>query len=244
MGFTDFFKPAAPAAPQQQTTQQQQPSPPQGNPQGGNANSQGVQNDIQAGKMPGSTSEPANPLDVYSKMFDNASNPNVEAPPSFNLDANVLNDVSSKMSFTDGIQPELMQRASSGDMQAMMQLMDSVARNAYKASLQHSSALTDKFVGARSEYEAKGLGTKVRGELTNQALNEVPNSQHPVVKQQLREIANRLQAQNPDAPPQQIADMAKKYMIDLANAINPAAPPAINANGTPAGEVDWDAYIR
>lgn len=255
MGVMDFFSGRSqPAAPQQQQNNQQN-NQQQQNPNSGtvqnnvapNGNNQQTQNDLNNGKMAGTTNEPANPMDQYSKLWENATNQQ-DTPPQFQLDPKVLQDVSGKMSFTDGVPQELMQRATSGDMTALVEMMNFVGQNAYKMSLQHGSALTDRFVAARSDFDSKSLAPKVKGELTNAALSNLPNFNHPVVKQQLRDTANRLQAQNPDASPQQIADMAKQYISDLASAIggnqNNQQGSGQNSNGSAQqNETDWDAYL-
>lgn len=225
MGIMDFFKtPAQPPAanapatnqPQQQQ-QQQQPN----------------------GQMPGSHQEPVNPLDAYGKLFEKAQG-EPDTPPSFNLDPKTLTEVSSNLNFTQDISPELMQQATSGDAAALIKLMNQVGQNAYKASLSHASALTDKFVGARTEHAMKGIGNHVKSELTATALSQTPNYNHPVIKRQLDETARAFAAQHPDATPDQIAQMSVKYVQDLANALNPQAP----KEDVTSSEVDWDKYFK
>lgn len=191
------------------------------------------------GKMPGTDQGNVDPLAVYAKMFDKAT-ANTEEAPSFQLDPNVLSEVSSKLNFTQDISPELMQQATNGDANALIQIINAASQNAYKAALSHTSTLTDKFIGARTDYSMKNVGSKVKQELTNSALSNTPNYNHPVVKAQLNMVAESLSAQHPDATPQEIAQMAGRYIQDLASAISPQqTQQQQEAN---AG-TDWSKYL-
>lgn len=194
----------------------------------------------QTGKMPGTSPVAENPLDVYKKMFENAnSNSSIEAP-SFSLDPKVLGDVSKKMDFTQGVDPDIMQKASSGDVQALMEVVRTVGQNSYRAALEHTTALTDTHLKQRGEYESKKLDVGVSKRLTENALSSAPNYNHPVVKSELNRIAGQISASNPDASPQQVAEAAQKYLSDLFAAINPASTQNKQED---TGETDWSKYL-
>ncbi len=232
MDFASFFKPQQPAAqkpnaqaanggqqPNNQGQQTAQQSP-NGQP---NQQTQGPGTMPNGGKDGSNTQQQAQPqpMDKFAKMFDNEGSQG-DAAPTFNLDPKTLGEVADSQDFMQGIDPELMQKATSGDMQSLMQLMNNVGRNAYKASLSHGGTLSSKYVEAREQHTAKGLGSKVKGELTTAALSNIPSFKHPVVQRQLKETAERLSKLHPDAQPQEIANMAIEYVSELASAINPA----------------------
>lgn len=224
-GIMDFFRGSQQPAQQPAAA----PAPAAANPQQPN------------GVMPGTNQEPVNPIDAYAKIWEPIKQEEADVAPAFNLDPKVLTEVSGKLNFAQDISPELLQAATSGDGNAMLQLMNMVGQNAYKAALSHSSALTDKFVGARTEHAMKGLGKQVRSELTQTALSQTPNYKHPAVRKQLDMVASQFQAQHPDASPDEIAGMSLQYIQDLAQALNPSNPAQEQA---PAGEVDWDSYFK
>ena len=224
-----------PQGQQQQPQGQQQQQPPANN-QGQPGNNAGTinQND-------GSNQQVVDPMDAYNKLWDNAT-AKTEAPPSFNLDAKTLDSVSAGMQFTQGMPTELMQRIQSGDMGAMTEMMDHVGRKAYQTAMQHSSALTDKFVGMREEhFNTKGLPSRMREELT---LNAISGNEkiHPAAKKQLVDIAKRLQIQHPDASPQEIATQARTYVSDLYKAMNPESQQS-STNAQAAAETNWDSFF-
>ena len=186
-----------------------------------------------------------NPFDKYQEMFKNAAtNSDIQAP-SFSLDPSVVADVSSKLDFTKGINPELVQKAQGGDAAAMMQMIQEVGRNAYRASLEHTTKLTDTHLGQRSEYESQRLQRGVKDQLTSDALATNANFNHPVIKAELNRIARQFanSAEYADASPQEIANAAKQYLNDLHSAMNPQDPTKTKEGKPKPKEIDYMAYL-
>jgi hypothetical protein len=200
-----------------------------------------VQNQAPAGntQTPVVEQKPVDPLAGFSKMYENTSTP--DAPPAFKLDSAQLKTVADNQDFTKGIDPALLQRATSGDTSALIEVIQASSRNAYQTALAHNSSLTEGFVTAREGFAEKGLTGKVKNELTVNALTGTQNFDNPVVRKQLVSVAMDLQRQHPDASPQEIAAEARRYITELANAINPqttATPSSRNK------ETDWDSYFN
>ena len=188
------------------------------------------------------TNEPKNPMDAYAKLFD-TTNQQADAPaPAFNIDPKILTEVSGKLRFTDGINQELMTKATSGDYSAMLEIMNMVGQRAYQTAISHGTSLTDKYLNARKEHDFKGIGSTVKKELVNSALNNTPNYNHPVVKAQLNMVAEAMRRENPDASPQEIAEAAQQYIQDLAGAIKPEDP-VKKAKAKEAEGVDWTSFL-
>lgn len=196
------------------------------------------------GKMPGTSPNMENPLDSYKKMFDNANKDSELQAPSFKIDSKVLNDVSSKMDFTRGINQEVLSKATSGDVSALMDIIKTVGQNAYKASLEHNTALTDTYLNQRGEFDKKSLEKGVKSQLTSEALSNAPNYNHPVVKAELNRIASQFAAANPDSSPQEIAKAAQKYISDLQSALNPSDPSKNSDGSDKPEEMDWSKYLN
>ena len=211
----------------------QAPAPAQNNQQG-NQNPAG-------GNPPTVPAQQAtvDPLAIFGKMFDNT--PSTDAPPAFTLDPAQLSTIANGQDFTQGVDPELLTKANSGDSNAMMQVMQQVSRNAYKAALSHNSRLTESFVGAREGFSSKSLGTKIRGELTVNALTGTPNFQNPGVRAHLINLAKTIEREHPDASPEQIAEMARESVRQLAEAVNPTQAPAGNPRAKQP--TDWDNFF-
>lgn len=195
------------------------------------------------GKMPGTDPAGENPLDVYAKMFENASKNSEVAAPDFSLDPKVLGEVSRKMDFTKGVNPETLQKATTGDVSALMDIIKTVGQNSYRAAIEHSTALTDTHLKTRGEFESKRLEAGVNKKLTESALSNAPNYNHPVVKAELNRIAGQFAAANPDASPQQVAEAAQKYLMDLHSALNPSAGKPGSKEPKGEEEMDWTKYL-
>lgn len=189
------------------------------------------------------SAEPVNPLDAYLKMFDNVVDKDKAVAPVFALESEALAKAASNLNFADGVDQVIMQKAQEGDSAAMLQVMNAMMQNTYQTSLQHTAALTDKFVQARSTYDADALPELVRGQLTHQALNGTDIPDHPAVRNQLKETAIQLQKQHPTATPQWIATEARAYLTKLAEALNPT--PAVDPKTAAAtAETNWDEWIE
>lgn len=180
-----------------------------------------------------------NPLDVYKKLYEDANkNSDIEAP-SFKLDSKILNEVASSMDFTKGIQEDLITQALSGDAKALLEVIKSVGRNAYSASLEHTTALTEAYLAKRQDYEKKRLDEGIRTRLTEEALSSTPNYSHPVLKAELNRIASMIAKQNPDASPAAIAKQAQEHLLTLASALNGE----IKEQPQEQKEMDWTKYL-
>lgn len=236
MSIMNIFK-AAPATASKTEGQAGQPN---NSPQAKENLSQNPPTTGADGKMPGTDPTGENPLDAYKKMFDNANSNTELTAPSFSIDPKVLGEVSSRMDFTRGVNPETLQKATSGDVNALMDIIKKVGQNVYRASLEHSTALTDSHLKTRGEFESKQLSAGVNKKLTETALSSAPNYSHPVVKAELNRIASQIAAANPDASPTEVAQSAQKYLNDLYNALNPSVGKKVEEQNE---GMDWAKYL-
>lgn len=232
MSFLDHFKkPATPPAPAPA------PAAPSGAAPAAPSPNPGAPTNVDG------SNTPADPTALYAKMWENGTSPSNE-PPALKYDPKVLDQVSGSMDFMKGIDPALMQKATSGDISALMQVIQQSNQQAYRASLEHNGAVVDNFIGRREQHLSKGLPELVRGELTRGALFDggEGGSQLPAfAKQQLADTAKRIAAAHPDASPQQVAAAARKYFTDMNDAVNQPAASKKQNDGAP-GTFDWDSW--
>lgn len=231
---------------------QQQPAPDQGQQTNQPQPNQGQQqqqqqapinNPSQGGNVDG-TNKPVDPVEFYNKMWSNNPNQQGEAPPKLAIDPKTLDQVSSQLDFMQGAPQELVQKATNGDVQALMALMNHVSKNAYRTSMQHQSAVTDAFVGQREEFFGKRIPGVIKDELTMN--NLAGGAKTPsYVRQQLADIAKKYQAANPDASPEEVAQAARQYVADLSKAVNgdPNGQQGQQGQQRQQQETDWDAYF-
>lgn len=226
----------------QQAPSQGQPQPNQGQQQ--QEQQAPINSPSQGGNVEG-TNKPVDPVEFYNKMWSNNPNQQGEAPPKLAIDPKTLDQVSSQLDFMQGAPQELVQKATNGDVQALMALMNHVSKNAYRTSMQHQSAVTDAFVGQREEFFGKRIPGVIKDELTMNNLAGGANKAPAFVKQQLADIAKKIQAANPDASPEEVAQAARQYVADLSKAVNgdPVNQGGQQGQQRQQQETDWDAYF-
>lgn len=177
--------------------------------------------------------------ELYTK-----NSPDPDKAPSFSLDEDALGKVVGAQNFTADINDEDIQKIQGGDWGHLKTLMNKVGQGAYKAALQHSSTLTDKYVGARFEHADKSFDTRVRKNSVGQAMSGLPNYNNPAVKTHLNDIADRLQRQHPDASPQEIAKEAQRLLMEIADGVNPENTPEAKKAKEKAGKTDWQEWLQ
>lgn len=161
---------------------------------------------------------PINPLDTYQEMFKKAAEtPDNEDIPPFALDDKIVDEVTGKLNFLD---PELLAQAKEGNTEALIALINRSNQKAYRAALQHAVALTNTHLKTRDDAYQKSLGKGVKQSLVKQAITEVPNASHPLVRSELERIAGNIAKENPDLPPAEIANQAKKYFNEIHRAMS------------------------
>lgn len=194
----------------------------------------------------------SNPLDIYNKMFENDDSGDQDAPPALALGRETLDKVTSQLDFTSGIDQATLDQLQQGDLSSLPALLNKVAQQVYSMSMQHSTALTNEFVGQRSEYDSKRIAPTVKSTLTQSHLdnNLGDLSKQPAMKAQMTETAQRLAKAYPDATPEWIASQAKQYVIQSASQLLGISPEDLQQfqqkqqqQQQTAQSVNWKAYF-
>lgn len=147
----------------------------------------------------------------------------VADPGKFNrpkLDAAKLRDGVGKMSFTQGMDQAKVAKALGGDVQSFMEIMEQVSRNTFNTSFQANEAyngqMLDSYDGTVNARIPREIGRRETQSLVQESFKGMDN---PGIAPMLRDITSKFQAAYPDASPQQIAEAAKKYLLDAAKTI-------------------------
>ena len=261
--FSNFFKSGSPNAPVQPNSNpapnanpgsavpgNTQPNPNAIDPN--NPNSQGTSNPDQL----------QGPETLYAKFFDDAvSNDPGQQAPKFDIDPKTMQSVTEQLDFTSSLPQEIQQKMASGEAltgQEMQQMLNHVGRQAYANAMNHSSKLTERFVGMHSEHSLKSVPKTVAERMVQSRIANNPNAQrHPVVKKQMEVIANQLLKTNPDASPEWIEEQVGEYYLNLARETNPEIFKDLELNSGPDGKRQvsrkeqeavptdyWDKYVE
>lgn len=242
-----------------------------GNPplnQGGNQNQAGNQN-VQQSQNPqqgpgtyqqnqspgnnGSTNDPntmQSPLDVYKNLWQNPENTNEQAPE-FKIDQKVLDNATNSLDFTRNLPSELAEKLQGLGEQGpiMLDLLNHVGRQAYANAIQHNSLLTGKFLDIKGKYDQKGLGRTIKEQLALTGIDTHKAAQNsPIVRENLRMIAQNLTRQYPDASPEWIQEKAVAFFTEMYTSMNPQntqAQTAEQQRKAPGGEeFDWGNWMK
>ena len=250
--------PAPPAAPQPNgyQTGQQQLNPQNNNNPANTANANAGQNE-----PPNNSENNADPnkgvqgsqLDNFKDIFkiptDDKGQPTVPntnplADPIMSVDPQKLREAAGKMDFTRGLEPELLQKAMSGqDPQAFMQVLNSVAQNGFSTALAATATMQNQ---ALSTYHTRLDGTlasRVRDVQISQAAPKNPALAHPSAQPVLSAIRQSVAQANPHLSPEKVAETAENYFVAMAadmQAANEKSQPQTKS----AGETDWMALLK
>jgi len=209
-------------------------------------------NGQQSGGQGDGSGEESNPFDIYNKMFENQGSGDEDAPPSLALGRETLDKVTSQLNFTQGIDQATLDQLQQGDLSSLPDLLNKVAQQVYSTAMQHNAALTNEFVGQRSEYDSKRVGSQVKSTLTQSQVDKNLGdlSKQPAMKAQMTETAQRLAKAYPDASPEWIADQAKQYVIQSASQLLGISPEDLQQiqsqkkqEQNKAASVDWSTYF-
>lgn len=228
--------------------QQQQQQPVQQAQQQGNTQ-MGIPDDKNGSPAPAQPQNNVDPmkssLDDFTDVFklakentDKAANPLEQ--PLFELDPAKFQERVGQMDFASGLQPELVQKALGGDVQAFVEVLNAVGRKSYAESVQLGTRLTEAGVNQRVTQLQSVLPTTLRSEQvrTHLAGNEQSAALlHPSIAPVLMQVQQQFEAAYPQASAADISKMVTNYFGTVAKQVAGGAPqPSQEQQRTSAGQ--------
>lgn len=244
----------APAQPQYQTGQQQLNPQNNNNPAitaaAGAGNNEPANNAVNNADPTKGTQ--GSQLDSFKDIFniptDDSGKPaipntNPLADPIMSVDPQKLREAAGKMDFTRGLEPELLQKAMSGqDPQAFMQVLNSVAQNGFSTALAATATMQNQALSTYHSRLDSTLPSRVRDVQISQAAPKNPALAHPSAQPVLSAIRQTIAQANPHLSPEKVAEHAENYFTAMAADMQKATEAAQPQKKTP-GEVDWLATL-
>ena len=232
-------KPAAAAPSAQQQPQQQQALQNQhvaNNPTVPNGNNVPAQT---------ASSEPANgqsPTENFASLWSTPQQTqNGNQQPNFKFAPDQLNQVASKMDFTQGLNPETLTKIQQGGpegVQAFVDALNHVGRQAFTQSATLSSHLTEQGYQAGTQSVNKALPNLVNNHLAKDALfNANPALRDPALAPLVSAVQLQIQQQHPNATPAEINSAVQAY---FAGPVAKAFAPAAKQDQAPSGTDNFD----
>lgn len=161
-----------------------------------------------------------NPLDVYNDLFKPTPVPEGTVTlddPFITFDKEAVQSLVAKETFTND--PEFAanaQKALAGDVNALMSILDGVARNVFQRNATLTAMVADKAAREGVNRLNSNIPNVIRNTQTNAALTELnPTFSHAGAKPLVDMVSTQFASKNPAATPQQIAEMTVRYLNTL-----------------------------
>lgn len=207
--------------------QAQQPQPQQPQPQGNQhvQTNPTVPNQTNTPEQQPSAQNPnpESPVDKFKDLW-NTPNHSADQNPVFTLQPEQLNQVASKLNFSQGISQETLAKVAAGGdeaVKALGEVINIMGQNIFKNSAQFTSHITEAGYGAAQQQINKGLPNLVKQQLsTSQLFESNPALRDPAIQPVVRALHSQLTQQHPEASPAEINGMLSDYMTRMNGAFS------------------------
>lgn len=181
------------------------------------------------------------PLDEFAKLWEppalkEGQKPDMTKFTRPKLDPAKFNEGVSKMSFTRGLDPQLVTKALSGDAEAFMAVLEGVGREAFSNSFQAA----ERYNGQLIDHYDKTVSARIPKEIGRQETRQLliqsnKGLEHPSVLPLISQVQKQFEAQFPDASPAELKEAATRYLKEVATLITTSQSESDNGN-TPGRE--------
>lgn len=245
-------------APQQQQPQMQQRPQQQQNPQAapgaggpastqaqlGPANSQFTQPNGQQG-APGQQQQ--NPLDNFMNLLTPKQQGNQQQTPQGifgDVPADQIQAQIKQANFVNGLDQAKVQSALSGDANAFMEVLNSVAQNAFAANMNLTRGMVEHGVTTGNKRLEGSLDSHFRNYQLKQQTPTTDNAalQHPVGKAFLGSISQQIANANPHMSAAEVAKAAEQNFLEFAKMLAPQQQ--LESQGQQKPQTDWLQYLE
>lgn len=213
-----LFGGAAPAAPQSQgpasapaqQQQQQQAAPTGGIPTGAAADPT-AQAQQQQQSAPEGTA-------ALMELFSQQQGQEAQGAPSMSLTPELLQKATKDMNFMRGISEDTLAQVQQGDTNALLAIIQTVARNSYESAMLDGTSLAGQYAGVRSDYAAQQAAKGIRGQVIESQVDV--ESLSPAAQGMFRQIAGKVAERNPTANAKEVQAQATAILQQMAQEFN------------------------
>ena len=212
-----LFGGAAPAAPQSQgpasapaqQQQQQQAAPTGGIPTGAAADPTAQAQQQQS--APEGTA-------ALMELFSQQQGQEAQGAPSMSLTPELLQKATKDMNFMRGISEDTLAKVQQGDTNALLAIIQTVARNSYESAMLDGTSLAGQYAGVRSDYAAQQAAKGIRGQVIESQVDV--ESLSPAAQGMFRQIAGKVAERNPTANAKEVQAQATAILQQMAQEFN------------------------
>jgi hypothetical protein len=189
--------------------------------------------------------------DLFKLPVDDKGNPVQQqdpmAGPLLAVDPAKLRDAASKLNFANGLAPETLQKAMSGqDPQAFMDVLNTVAQNGFLAAMQANAGVVETAFSRHSQRIDAALPERIRQTQLRNTSPKNPVLSHPAAAPMIESLKFSIAATNPTLSPDRVTEMAENYvsaMVNDMNSHNQRNDPVNRKKEADAAGPDWLALL-
>lgn len=168
-------------------------------------------------------------LDTFNDLFkmetDDKGQPIVRSDPMdgpiMNLDAAKLQEAAKKMNFTQGMDPEILQKAMSGsDPAAFMQVLNTAVQNGFQGAIKVTQQMAEEAIQRNNARVEAALPDRIRTTQIRQHQSSNPVLSHPAVAPIMEGLKATIAQKNPNLSPDRVAGMAEQYFMAMHGELN------------------------
>jgi len=169
---------------------------------------------------------------------------NPSEPLKFNLDPAKVRNAAKTQDYTKVLTPELLEKITAGGPEAasaMLSAMNAMAQEVTAQSALTNAEIMQAALEASRQNTLRDVPTLVRRQNIGNALREDnPLFANPAAGPILQSLENQLVSKFPDKSEAEIADYAKRYLIQFANEVTGTLAPKDTSKQDGRGkEIDW-----
>lgn len=190
------------------------------------------------------------PMENYAKLWDKADTDAKPMDPAFQFKADPKKTMEavSKFDYTKAIDPALLAKATSGDMSALIESFNSVAKVVAANAAQTTTDLVDHALREQaSKYSSEIIPEVLRRErIRNETRSDNPIFENKAAAPMIQMVEQQMITKNPMAGPGEIKQMVKDYMNNFtqlvaeSNGMSVIERPKPDPTARPA--MDWESW--
>lgn len=194
---------------------------------------------------------PKSALDSFAELLKPKVDPNAKAAPTLNdpilapIDPVKLNEQMANANFAAAIPQETLQKAVSGDANALMEAINAASREAFLTATQLTHSLSEHAAREAANRLDGSLDRRIRSHQIRTQNIDNPVLQHPAAAPLVNAVKAQIAAANPQMPAAEVTKKAEEYFTTFADQLTAPQRQAEQASRDNAtGGQDFSFLLR
>lgn len=186
------------------------------------------------------------PLDQFADLFNTDPNQQQQGQPLFNITQERVMETARKQDFSVKPTPEqaaAILAGGPGAVEAMMALMNTVGQNTFAQATFTATQLIEGGLNKGKYAKLDDVNNSIRASTVSNSLrDDNPLFTHPAAQPVLESVKQALLLKHPTSTPNEIANLAKQYIVDFAALANPQTESKAETAAKKAD--DWSNFLQ